>query len=244
MALVAAIGEDALQRRAGVGLDRGDDSRIRVAVVRGFRHRLHMGDELAALAAVQRGGDADLAADLWATPALQIEFGKRLNWFAPIYPASIRSDCSEPIWISASISTRRWNMSQRWPRLQSATEARSPPLIRWSEFALACLWKAAIPRLETFRHRKDQGGYRSCGGRASMDSVSSARFSPRRSTSGTCSFWRSTLTTRSEPNQPPALDCGNNPCQTYSGNWIRRIFGVRGWVRAWVRSEFCFPVTG
>jgi len=41
---------------------------------------LRMDDELAALAVLEGGGNADLEADLWTTPALQAGFD------APIYP--------------------------------------------------------------------------------------------------------------------------------------------------------------
>jgi hypothetical protein len=72
-----------------------------VAIIWIAGQRLHMGDELAALAVLEGGGNADLDADLWTTPALQVGFDKMLNRSAPIYPASKWSCCSEPTWISA-----------------------------------------------------------------------------------------------------------------------------------------------
>jgi hypothetical protein len=58
-------------------------------------------DELAALGPAVGGGDGDLHADLWTTPALQVGFDKKLNWSAPIYSASCGSCRPEPSWISA-----------------------------------------------------------------------------------------------------------------------------------------------
>jgi hypothetical protein len=49
VAAIAAVGDDAGQGRTYLGLDLGQDGRQSMAVVGVARHRLHMGDELAAL---------------------------------------------------------------------------------------------------------------------------------------------------------------------------------------------------
>ena len=49
VAAIAAVGDDAGQRRADLRFDLGQDGRQRVPIIGITRHRLHMGDELAAL---------------------------------------------------------------------------------------------------------------------------------------------------------------------------------------------------
>ena len=49
MAAITAVGDDAGQGRADLRFDLGQDGLERMAVVWIARHRLHMGDELAAL---------------------------------------------------------------------------------------------------------------------------------------------------------------------------------------------------
>ena len=58
VAAIAAVGDDAREARADLRLDLGDDGRQRVAVVGIAGQRLGVGDELAALGAMERGGDA------------------------------------------------------------------------------------------------------------------------------------------------------------------------------------------
>ena len=76
MAAVAFVSEESLDDVADQRLHLQDDSCKRVAIVRAARQRFHMGDELAALGVCQCGGDEDLDADLWTTPALQEESTK------------------------------------------------------------------------------------------------------------------------------------------------------------------------
>ena len=64
MAAIAAVGDDAGKVRADLHLDLRDHGREGVAVVGVARHRLGVGDELAALRAMQRGGERDLDAEL------------------------------------------------------------------------------------------------------------------------------------------------------------------------------------
>jgi hypothetical protein len=49
VAAIAAVSDDAGQRRADLRFDLGQDGRQRVPIIGITRHRLHMGDELAAL---------------------------------------------------------------------------------------------------------------------------------------------------------------------------------------------------
>ena len=60
VAAIASVGDDARKVRADLGLDLRQDLAERVAVVGIAGKRLHVGDELAALRAVQRRGDGDL----------------------------------------------------------------------------------------------------------------------------------------------------------------------------------------
>lgn len=57
MAIVADIGDDAGKRCADRGLDSGNDGLELVAVIGRSGQRLDVADELAALGALQRGGD-------------------------------------------------------------------------------------------------------------------------------------------------------------------------------------------
>ena len=67
MAAIAAVGDDAGQRRADLGFDFGQDGRQWVAIVGIARQRLHMCDELPAFRAMERRGERDLDAELtWA----------------------------------------------------------------------------------------------------------------------------------------------------------------------------------
>jgi hypothetical protein len=63
-AAIAAVSDDAAEVRPDLSLDLRDDRRQRVAVVGIARQRLHMGDELATLAATKRRGDRHLDAEL------------------------------------------------------------------------------------------------------------------------------------------------------------------------------------
>lgn len=60
VAAIAGIGDDLAEADADGVLDCRDDGGQRVAVIRIAGQRLDMGDELAAAAALQRGGDGDL----------------------------------------------------------------------------------------------------------------------------------------------------------------------------------------
>ena len=64
VAAIAGIGVKPVDRGADQLLDRRDDGCQRMAVIGIARQRLGVGDELAALAVLQRGGDADLDAEL------------------------------------------------------------------------------------------------------------------------------------------------------------------------------------
>ena len=64
VAAIAAVGDDALEVGADLGLHLRDDVAERMAVVGVAGQRLHMGDELAALGVVERRGDRDLDAEL------------------------------------------------------------------------------------------------------------------------------------------------------------------------------------
>ena len=64
MAAVAAVGENAGHPRADLRLDFGQNGRKRVTVVGVAGQRLHVGDELAALGTMKRGGERDLDAEL------------------------------------------------------------------------------------------------------------------------------------------------------------------------------------
>ena len=71
VAAIAAVGDDAREVRADLRLDLRDHGREGVAVVGVARHRLGVGDELAAFGAMERGGERDLDAELvgrWALP--------------------------------------------------------------------------------------------------------------------------------------------------------------------------------
>jgi hypothetical protein len=63
LAAIAAVGDDAGERRADLGFDLGQDRRQRVPVVWISGQGLHMGDELATLRAIKRGGERDLDAN-------------------------------------------------------------------------------------------------------------------------------------------------------------------------------------
>ncbi len=76
MAAIAGIGVEPIDRGTDEFLDPGDHLSQRVAVIGIARQRLYMGDELAALAVLERGSNADLDADLWTTLALQEESTK------------------------------------------------------------------------------------------------------------------------------------------------------------------------
>jgi hypothetical protein len=64
VAAVAGVGMEALDGVAEERLDRRDDAGEGVSVVGVAGQRLHVGDELAALATLQGGGDAHLEAEL------------------------------------------------------------------------------------------------------------------------------------------------------------------------------------
>ena len=64
VALVSGVGQDAADSGAGQRLDVGQHGFERVAVIRPSGQRLGVNGELAALAAVQRGGDGGLDAEL------------------------------------------------------------------------------------------------------------------------------------------------------------------------------------
>ena len=64
VAAIAAVGDDAREVRADLRLDLRDHGREGVAVVGVARHRLGVGDELAAFGAMERGGERDLDAEL------------------------------------------------------------------------------------------------------------------------------------------------------------------------------------
>ena len=64
VAAIAAVGDDAGEACADLRLDLRNYGRQRVAVVRVARQRLGVGDELAALGAMERGGERDLDAEL------------------------------------------------------------------------------------------------------------------------------------------------------------------------------------
>ena len=67
VAAIAAVGEDAGDVGADLRLDLRDHGRERMAVIGVARQRLGVGDELAALGAMERGGERDLDAELtWA----------------------------------------------------------------------------------------------------------------------------------------------------------------------------------
>ena len=60
VAAIATVGDEAGEARSDLRLDLGQDGRKRVAIIRVARHRLHMGDELAAVRAMKRRGERDL----------------------------------------------------------------------------------------------------------------------------------------------------------------------------------------
>lgn len=64
VAAIAGIGDDAGETGADLRLGGGDDPGERMAVIRVARQRLDMGDELAALAAINRRRHGDLDAEL------------------------------------------------------------------------------------------------------------------------------------------------------------------------------------
>jgi hypothetical protein len=64
VASVSGIGVEPIDRPADKLLDRRDDASQGMAVIRIARQRLHMGDELAALAVLEGSGNADLDAEL------------------------------------------------------------------------------------------------------------------------------------------------------------------------------------
>ena len=64
VALVSGVGQDAFDAGAGQGLDVGKDCFERVPIIRPSGQRLGVDGELAALAAVERGGDGGLDAEL------------------------------------------------------------------------------------------------------------------------------------------------------------------------------------
>ena len=64
VALVSGVGQDAADPGAGEGLNAGKHGCERVAVIRSSRQRLGVDGELAALAAVERGADGGLDAEL------------------------------------------------------------------------------------------------------------------------------------------------------------------------------------
>ncbi len=64
MPTISAVGDDAGEAGADLRLHLGDHRRQRVAVVRIARQRLHVGDELADLGAMERGGDRHFDAEL------------------------------------------------------------------------------------------------------------------------------------------------------------------------------------
>ena len=76
VAAVALVGEDALDGVADQRFHVRDHRLQRVSVIGIAGQRLHMSDELAALAMLEGGGNAHLDADLWTTPALQEESTK------------------------------------------------------------------------------------------------------------------------------------------------------------------------
>src|SRR5271166_657554 len=63
VAAIAAVGDDAGEVGADLRLDLRDHGREGVAVVGVARHRLGVGDELAAPGAMERGGERDLHAE-------------------------------------------------------------------------------------------------------------------------------------------------------------------------------------
>ncbi len=79
VATIAGIGNDALEHVTDQRLHIGNDFGERVPVVRVARQCRHMGDELAAGRMLYGSGDADLDADLWTTPALQVGFDRRVG---------------------------------------------------------------------------------------------------------------------------------------------------------------------
>lgn len=72
VAAIAGVGDDPAEIGADRGLDGGNDGGQRVAVIGIAGQRLDMGDELAAAAALQRGGDRDLDAELIGLVALPL----------------------------------------------------------------------------------------------------------------------------------------------------------------------------
>ena len=64
MAAVSGIGVESLDRMADELLDRRDHLRQSMSVIGIARQRLHVGDELAALAVLEGGGNADLDTEL------------------------------------------------------------------------------------------------------------------------------------------------------------------------------------
>src|SRR5579864_1454706 len=64
MAAIAAVGDETFDARADLRLDLGDHRRQSMAVIGIARQRFGMGDELAALRAMQRRGERDLHAEL------------------------------------------------------------------------------------------------------------------------------------------------------------------------------------
>jgi hypothetical protein len=64
VAAIAAVGNDAGEVGADLGLDLRNHGSEGVAIIGVAGQRLHMGDELAALRAMQRGGERNLDAEL------------------------------------------------------------------------------------------------------------------------------------------------------------------------------------
>lgn len=95
MAAIAGIGDDLAEADADGVLDCRDDGGQRVAVIRIAGQRLDMGDELAAAAALQRGGDGDLDAELVGlvgfalANALDLRSVQGIHFLAPLALALI-----------------------------------------------------------------------------------------------------------------------------------------------------------
>ena len=65
---VTGIGMEPFDRIADELLDRRDDTRQRMSIIRTARQRLHVGDELPALAVLEGGGHLRVVATLTLTP--------------------------------------------------------------------------------------------------------------------------------------------------------------------------------
>lgn len=137
VAAIADIGDDLAEADAHGVLDCRDDSGQRVAVMRIAGQRLDMGDELAAAAALQRGGDGDLDAELVGlvgfalANALDLRSVQGIHLLAPLAQALI-PDVPGPATVaeqrpasapaaSASVKCgRRANGAGRTPRRRTA----------------------------------------------------------------------------------------------------------------------------